>query len=112
MVTTVEPTNGLPQVGQLDLDRGLLARLVLCLRRLDRDVEHALLRRHDDLAHLVVDLAAGDRQRLDEEVGHVAWDDADLLDRALALQRTTLGGRYTPLVGRTNSSTVPSPGWC
>ena len=62
-------------VGQLELDLRLLARLVRLLRGHDRDVDHPRLRRDDDLAGLVVNLAAGDRQRLDEEVRHVARDD-------------------------------------
>ena len=95
IATTVEPTNGLPsQVGQLDLHRRLLARLVLCLRRHDFDVEDALFRRHDHLAHLGVDPAVGDGHRLDEEVRHVPLDDGDLLLDALALQPDApCGGR-------------------
>ncbi len=72
--------------GELDLDPGLLAGLVGLLRGLDRDIDDPRLGRDGDLAHLVVDLAVGDREGLDEEVGHVAGDDADLLDRALAPQ--------------------------
>ena len=70
--------------GQLQLHRGLRAGPVCRLRRLDGDIDDPRRRRHGDLAYLVMDLAIGDGQRLDEEVGHVAGDDADLLDRALA----------------------------
>src|SRR5688500_3017474 len=58
----------------LDLPRRLLAGLVLLLRRLHLDVEDALLRRDDDFAHLGMNPAAVDGDRLDEEVGHVALD--------------------------------------
>ena len=70
--------------GKLHLDPGLLAGLVGLLRGLDRDVDDPRFGRDDDLAHLVVDPAVGDREGLDEDVRHVARDDADLLDRALA----------------------------
>ena len=64
--------------------------LVRLLRGLDRDVDDPRLGRDGDLAGLVVDLAAGDRQGLDEQVRHVAGDDPDLLDRALAAQADDL----------------------
>ena len=111
------------EAGELDLDLRLLARLVRRLRGLDRDVDDPRLGRNDDLAGLVVDLAVGDRQGLDEEVRHVPRDDADLLDRALAAQANDLGrqvdavrrpdeeqDRGVDLVGVDHSLTV-SPGW-
>ena len=81
------------EVGQLDLHVGLLARLVLRLRRRHLDVQDPLFRRHDHLAHLGVHPAIGDGDGLDEEVRHVALDDGDLLLDALALEPAAVSER-------------------
>ncbi len=73
------------EIGQFEADLGLLARFVGFAGRGHVDGENPFLGRDDDLLCLGVNLAAGDGDCLDEEVGHVLLDYRDLVDGALAV---------------------------
>ena len=85
------------KVSQLHLHLRGGAGFVLVLTRLHGDVEHTLLRRDDDLTHLLMQLSVGDLQCLNKKVRHVALYDVDLFDVAFAVEPDQLRRQTNPI---------------
>ena len=73
-------------IGDANLHLALLPWLVLLLRRLNRDREHALFGGDGDLALHGVNAPIGDGEAFNIQIGNIALGDVECMHLAFALQ--------------------------